>query len=147
MSVCLSRFARIVSLCVSVSIPALGQLEGGILSSKARSSVAWRQDPPPLQEDSRARRIRALRISEPIKIDGRFDEPAWAAAEAATDFRQQEPSEGVAASENTEVRLLYDDKNLYIGIHAFDSEPSRINARELVRDAGFSNDDKVDILL
>src|SRR5207253_10217399 len=111
------------------------------------SSVALRQDPPPLQEDSRARRIRALRISEPIKIDGRFDEPAWAAAEAATDFRQQEPSEGVAASENTEVRVLYDDKNLYIGIHAFDSEPSRINARELVRDAGFSNDDKVDILL
>jgi len=52
-----------------------------------------------------------------------------------------------AASQKTEVRVLYDDRNLYIGIHAFDSEPSRINARELVRDAGFSNDDKIEILL
>ena len=65
----------------------------------------------------------------------------------AKDFRQQEPNEGEAASEKTEVRLLFDDKNLYVGVHAFDSEPSRINSRELVRDATFSNDDKVEILL
>src|SRR6266516_942146 len=99
------------------------------------------------RESTGPRRIQAVRVTEAIKIDGRFDEPAWAVAEAATDFHQQEPTEGAAASEKTEVRVLYDDRNLYIGIHAFDSEPSRINARELVRDASFSNDDKVDILL
>jgi hypothetical protein len=93
------------------------------------------------------RRIRVLRISEPIKIDGRLDEPAWSEAVAATDFRQQEPNEGTPASEKTDVRVLFDDRNLYIGIHAFDSEPANINARELVRDASFSNDDKVEILL
>ena len=36
---------------------------------------------------------------------------------------------------------------LYFGIRAFDSIPTQINARELVRDAGFSNDDKIEILL
>ena len=45
------------------------------------------------------RQIRAIRISEPIKIDGRLDEPEWAEAIAATDFRQQEPNEGTSASE------------------------------------------------
>jgi hypothetical protein len=99
------------------------------------------------RESTGPRRIQAVRVTEAIKIDGRFDEPAWAAAEAATDFRQQEPTEGAAASERTEVRVLFDDRNLYVGIHAFDSDPANMNARELVRDADFSNDDKVEILL
>src|SRR5215813_9573874 len=102
---------------------------------------------PTFAQENGTRRIRVLHITEPIKIDGRLDEPAWSQAEVARDFRQQEPSEGEPATEKTEVRLLFDDKNLYVGVHAFDSEPSRINSRELVRDATFSNDDKVEILL
>ncbi len=102
--------------------------------------------PSPSQEEG-TRRIRVLRVTEPIKIDGKLDEIVWSQAEAVTDFRQQEPNEGTLATEKTEVRLLFDEKNLYIGIHAFDSEPAHINARELVRDASFSNDDKVEILL
>lgn len=102
---------------------------------------------PIFAQENATRRIRVLHITEAIKIDGRLDESSWSQAEAAADFRQQEPNEGEPASEKTEVRLLFDDKNLYIGVHAFDSEPSRINSRELVRDASFSNDDKVEILL
>jgi len=102
---------------------------------------------PIFAQENGTRRIRVLHITEAIKIDGRLDEPSWSQAEVATDFRQQEPNEGEPASEKTEVRLLFDDKNLYIGVHAGDSEPLRINSRELVRDATFSNDDKVEILL
>jgi len=92
-------------------------------------------------------RIRAMRAMEPIKVDGRLDEPAWAKAEAATDFRMESPREGAPASERTEVRVLFDDKNIYFGIRAFDSEPDKINARELTRDASLANDDKIEILL
>ncbi len=99
------------------------------------------------QEPADDRRIRAIKISETIKIDGRLDEAAWAEALPATDLRQQEPIEGSSASEKTEVRVLFDEKNLYIGIHAFDNQPERVNSRELVRAASFSNDDKVEILL
>src|SRR5215813_10892992 len=102
---------------------------------------------PIFAQENGTPRIRLLHITQPIKVDGRLDEPAWSQAEVATGFRQQEPNEGEPATEKTEVRLLFDDKNLYVGVHAFDSEPSRINARELVRDATFSNDDKVEILL
>ena len=102
---------------------------------------------PGSAQENGTTRIRALRIKNPIKIDGRLDEPSWSQAEVATDFRQQEPNEGEPASERTEARVLFDDKNLYVGVHAFDSEPSRINSRELVRDATFSNDDKVEIIL
>jgi hypothetical protein len=99
------------------------------------------------QKSPEARRIQALRVTDAIKIDGLLDEGAWSLAQPATDFLQEQPNEGAPASEKTEVRFLFDDKNLYIGIRAFDSEAARINARELVRDADFSNDDTIAILL
>src|SRR5436190_795497 len=104
--------------------------------------------PTPLPQDSTGpQRIHILRVTEPIKIDGKLDEPEWSSAEAATDFRQETPTEGAPASEKTEVRVLCDDKNLYLGIRAFDAEPARINARELVRDSLFATDDTIAIVL
>ena len=99
------------------------------------------------EQTNSPRYIKAITISEPIKVDGILDEPAWDLAEPATDFRQEEPTEGAPASEKTEVRVLYDARNIYFAIRAFDSDAAHINARELVRDANFSNDDKVEILL
>ena len=105
---------------------------------------------PPAQlspQSSSSRRIHAVRVTEAIKVDGALNEPSWSQAEPATDFRQQTPSEGAPASERTEVRVLFDNKNLYFGIHAFDSEATHINARDLVRDSNFPNDDRVEILI
>src|SRR5205823_4406081 len=92
-------------------------------------------------------RIQAVQITEALKIDGLLDEPAWSLAQPATDFRQERPTEGAPASERTEVRVLFDDKNIYFGIRAFDSEAGHINARDLVRDSNFPNDDKIEILI
>lgn len=111
------------------------------------SSVARAQQTSSDKPQLETHRIHILRVNEPIKIDGRLDEPAWSQAEPAADFRQEIPTEGAPGSEKTEVRVLYDAKNIYIGIRAFDSEPKKINARELVRDSSFSNDDKIEVLL
>ncbi len=99
------------------------------------------------QENTAPRRIQAVRATDAIKIDGILDEPAWSLAQPATDFHQERPTEGAPASERTEVRVLFDDKNIYIGICAFDSDATQINARDLVRDSNFPNDDKIEILL
>ncbi|MFP5260361.1 MAG: hypothetical protein ACLGJB_00465 [Blastocatellia bacterium] len=55
------------------------------------------------------------------------------------DFRQEEPTEGGPAPERTDVRVLFDDRDIYVGIHAFVSEPTRVNSRELACDSSFSN--------
>lgn len=99
------------------------------------------------QDNTEPRRIQAVRVIDAIKIDGFLDEPIWSTAEPATDFRQETPTEGAPASEKTEVRVLYDDKNLYLGIRAFDAEPGKINARDLVRDSLFATDDRIEIIL
>src|SRR5262245_22676129 len=109
----------------------------------ALASTIAGQTPPTTE----APHVLALRVTEAIKIDGGLDEPAWARAEAATDFRMKKPKEGAPASERTEARVLFDDKNIYFGIYAFDPDPDKINARERTRDADLANDDKIEILL
>ena len=53
--------------------------------------------------------VTALRVREAVRVDGLLDDPAWSRAEAASGFRQREPREGAAATEATEVRVLYDE--------------------------------------
>jgi len=117
-------------------------------STSVNSQATSSPSPTPLSQDSKGlRRIHSIRTADPIKIDGTLDEPSWSLVQPATDFLQQQPNEGAPASERTEVRVLFDDKNIYFGIRAFDSDPKHINARELVRDADFSNDDIIAIVL
>ena len=91
--------------------------------------------------------LRALRISSPVRVDGVLDEPAWTAAEPATDFVQQDPRTGEPASEVTDVRVLVDDEAIYFGIACHDSDPAGIVAREQRRDNAFADDDHFAILL
>lgn len=76
-----------------------------------------------------------------LELDGRLDEDFWKQAAAATAFRQQEPLEGQLASEQTAVRVVYDEKNLYLGVRLFDSNPDQIKAFQRRRDADLSTDD------
>jgi hypothetical protein len=69
-----------------------------------------------------------------VFVDGIVNEPVWDRAPAVTDFRQREPNEGDPATEAIEVRVLYDQDNVYVGIMAFDRNPAGIIARILQRD-------------
>jgi hypothetical protein len=62
--------------------------------------------------------ITATRTSQPPVIDGKLDDPAWATAVPSDTFVQHFPDEGAPPSERTSMRVLYDDKNLYIGVDA-----------------------------
>lgn len=55
-------------------------------------------------------------ISDAIQLDGALDEPIWAMAESANTFQQYFPSDSIPAGEQSDIKMLYDDKNLYIGI-------------------------------
>jgi len=83
----------------------------------------------------------AARADHPPRIDGTLDDPLWANAPLISDFRQREPLETQPATEKTEVRMLYDSRHLYIGIHCFDSAPNAIVATQLRRDLSQDLDD------
>ena len=67
-------------------------------------------------------------------LDGRLDDPVWALARAAVQFRQFEPDPGEFATERTEARILYDGDALYVGMRMYDSSPGQIRAQFVRRD-------------
>ena len=56
----------------------------------------------------------------PPRIDGALNDSAWSEAVPVSGFLQREPDEGAPASERTEVHILRDDDNLYLGFRCFD---------------------------
>ncbi|MSR07741.1 MAG: hypothetical protein EXR93_11850 [Gemmatimonadetes bacterium] len=88
----------------------------------------------PLTAQQQARAVR-LEGATPA-IDGRLDDSAWRAALPITEFVQKNPTEGQPASERTEVRFLFTDSDLYVGIRAFDREPDGIVGPLVRRDPG-----------
>ena len=63
----------------------------------------------------------AVRASSAIRLDGKLDEPAWRDAPVTDDFTQIDPEEGKPASQRTEVRVVYDDDTLYVGVRLHDA--------------------------
>jgi len=55
-------------------------------------------------------------ISETITLDGVLNEPAWSEAESATNFWQYFPSDSVQAKQQADIKMLFDDTNLYVGM-------------------------------
>jgi len=89
----------------------------------------------------------AVRVDTAPVIDGRLDEAVWAKAQPIGPLRQEEPEENVPASEETDVRLLYDAQNLYIGVRCYDHEPDKITATRLNRDPDLGTDDRLRVLI
>jgi len=83
----------------------------------------------------------SLPSDQELELDGYLDEKVWSRAEAISDFTQQEPVEGGTPSERTEVRVAFDEDNLYIGAMIFD-DPDGILAYQKRRDAGLGTDDR-----
>ncbi len=92
-----------------------------------------------------------------VVVDGLLTEPIWQMSPVTSGFRQREPLDGADATEVTEVRVLYDETALYIGVLARDSRPDAIISRLLQRDklmsvdefggtAVFAGDDAIAIL-
>jgi hypothetical protein len=108
--------------------------------------------PPPeapavFAKDERGRiTLRATRLTSPLSLDGSLDESVYTEVTAIDHFVQQEPDEGVAATEKTLVWLFFDDDHFYVSVRSFDTQPDRLVANELRRDNfNIYNNDNISI--
>ncbi len=106
------------------------RLAAGLPAFAAVPLAAQSVHPTPAPE------VRAVRLDEPIRLDGRLDEAVWRTTAAATGFRQFQPREGEEATQRTEVRFAYDEAALYVGARMFDSlGAAGVQTRLVRRDA------------
>jgi hypothetical protein len=77
---------------------------------------------------------RTVRLEgKPPVIDGRLDDEAWKQGEWSGGYRQQIPTEGAPPSKPTELKILYDDRNVYMAIRAYD-DPGKVHRYPARRD-------------
>ena len=117
-------------VCLLAAAPAAAQAKAPTDDTIARPS-----GPLLVREPDGRVIVRATRITEPMKIDGRLDEAVYGQVPPITDFIQQEPNEGAPVTEKTEAWILFDDENIYVMCRCWDSNPGAIVANDMRRDS------------
>ena len=89
------------------------------------------------------RSVAAVRTDTAPVVDGKLDDACWEQANVTSDFIDYR-SEGLA-EEQTFVRVLYDDENLYIAFECLEPDPNRIVAIERKYDQSLWEEDTVSV--
>jgi len=113
------------------------------LAAQTASSVQLPIDPDLAPRPS----AMATRATGPVRVDGMLDEATWANARVIDQFFQQKPASGMPATERTEVRILFDDENLYIGAELLDQPGYRPVIPTLQRDPNTRDGDAFGLML
>jgi hypothetical protein len=136
--------------CVLLGMGAYAKLAGIILLVCAWNLVAFGQQPESVgaaNPEPAARIAQAVRIERSPRLDGTLDDPIWGQAPPITDFRQRESYEGQAATEHTEVRVVYTRNDVYFGVTCHDSLANGLVATQLRRDVSQELDDFFEIVI
>jgi hypothetical protein len=97
--------------------------------------------PPPtapdvIRRDSEGRAtVRAVRVAQPLRIDGALDEALYREVPSMSEFIQVEPDGGQPATERTETWIAFDDDNVYVSFKVWDSQMETLIATEMRRDS------------
>jgi len=78
------------------------------------------------------------------EINGKLDDPVWGNGNIITGLVQRDPVPGAPATEKSEIVILYDKENLYIGCRLYDSNPDNI-IRELKRREDITSSDRIEL--
>ena len=93
------------------------------------------QLPATVARDGDGTTVRAIRLTTPLRIDGRLDEMIYTSVTPVSDFIQAEPRSGEPGTEKTEVWVAFDNDNVYVGVRASETQPERMVVNEMRRDA------------
>ena len=123
------RFWFVFPLCVCLAHGAAAQ------TAPAALDVAAPVAPQTVVREPGRVIVRAVRLAEPLHLDGQLDEPVYRDTLPIDGFTQQEPQELAPATEKTEAWIFFDGDTLYIAARNWDSHPERMVLNELRHDS------------
>ena len=136
-----------IFILIIFALPAISQNSNAALTSSTTTSTSTSGDDvarpknggkTPVPPD-KARPIDIPKTTSAITIDGRPDEEAWKTAAVFKDFYQTSPGYNTEPSKPTEVRMMYDEHDLYIAFKCWDDK-DKIRATVAKRDNVFGED-------
>lgn len=93
------------------------------------------------QKKNESYQLQIRKAVSPVKIDGVIDEAAWTQADVATSFYMVLPMDTSMARLRTDVRMTYDDKNLYLVVENYTTGKGPYMVESLRRDFAFLKND------
>jgi len=78
--------------------------------------------------------LKATRVEKGPQLDGVLSDDVWKLAVPFSDFKMVEPRQNSEPTEKTELKVLYDEWDLYLGVYCHDREPSKISANSMAHD-------------
>ncbi|MEX0360199.1 MAG: hydrolase, partial [Allomuricauda sp.] len=112
---------------------------------KLRLVLALAISPLLLTAQSNEKSFTVKYITQPITVDGVLDESVWETAESAHGFQQYFPTDSILAEQKTEIKMLFDDTTLYIGIRQ-EAEGKEYITPSLRRDYRAGNSDNITLM-
>jgi hypothetical protein len=101
----------------------------------------------PIESYAAPRNITPVYVKRPPHLTGTLKDPVWKKGAFISHFIQYSPDNGKPATMKTTVRILYTKTAIYFGIHCYDPHPSKILAKQLVRDGNQGTDDQFLIII
>ena len=98
-------------------------------SPSAAQPAAGRAAPrgEPVVPEKAGKDLQALYIGDtPPRIDGRLDDEVWRNAQLIDDMVQNDPDNMKPPTERTSVKVLYDDRSVYVGVVNYMRDPAKI---------------------
>lgn len=105
------------------------------------------QDLPTAPPDPARPTAEAVRTDTAPVIDGVLDDAVWRLASPIGPLTQVEPVVGAAPSQRTEIRVLFDDDHLFVGVRCFDDDPAALITTTSERDARLNPDDRFELVI
>jgi hypothetical protein len=139
----LRGFARVIaSLSLAAAALVLPWAVSAQVEADRREQVRIDGPPPPTgnrlvnQQGEAGVTIRAVRVTERLRIDGVIDEPFYRSTPPITEFIQSVPEVNGEPSQLTEAWIAFDDDNVYVAAKIWDTEgPDGWIANEMRRDS------------
>ena len=121
-------FSKLITLVVFFCLSTV------LFSQTDTNSEENKDEDTPLSYEKRVYTTASVAGGEGITIDGTLDEAGWNAVEWTTDYVEFEPDVGTAPTEQTKMKIIYDEKNLYVAFKCYQADPSSIEKRMGRRD-------------
>jgi hypothetical protein len=122
-------------------LPLTGAAQSLAHGADAATATIIDGPPPPVAPEVVSRdasgrvTLRATRLTTPLVLDGRLDEQIYETVPPIGDFVQQEPHEGEPATDKTDAWIFFDDKNVFVSLRCWSTDPDGIVADAMARDS------------
>ncbi|MBN1204713.1 MAG: carbohydrate binding family 9 domain-containing protein [Myxococcaceae bacterium] len=91
--------------------------------------------------------VKATRTRDAITIDGKLDEAAWQSAPEISGWHLTRIDYGKPVEDDTRVRILYDEDNLYFAFHCLDSKAELVTGYTVQNEGFLHQEDNITVIL